>query len=175
MLTSTPDNGDAFTSTAGFVPLAWRVDSAASPISLRSCVFVGDGEGDRDRDLLIQDFRARVETDLATEGALRSVPGIVPSFTFWPSSARSWDNGSGPIANLGVVDKVLGSLCCLLEPSRVSDLLGDFRASSGPFLKEPRRDTFPCIFAKTFSEKLRDRLGLLVGVASTLASIGSCV
>ena len=173
MLTSTPDNGDVLTSTAGFVPLAWRVDSAASPVSLRSCVFVGDGEGDRD--LLIQDFRARVETDLATEGALRSMPGIDPSFTFWPSSARSWDDGSGPMANLGMVDGVLGSLCCLLEPSRLSDLLGDFRASSGPFLKEARRDAFPCIFAKTFSEKLRERLGLLVGVASTLASVGSCV
>ena len=173
MLISTPDSGDAFTSTAEFVPLTWRVDSTASPVSLRSCVFVGDGEGDRG--LLIQDFRARVETDLATEGALRSVLGIVPSFTLWPSSARSWDDGSGPIANLGVADEVLVSLCCLLEPSRLSDLFGGFRASSGPFLKEPRRDALPCIFAKTFSEKLRERLGLLVGVVSTLASVGSCV
>lgn len=124
---------DVFTSMAGLVPLTWRVDSAPNPASLRRRVFVGDGEGDRD--LLIQDFRARVEIDPATEGALRSAC-IVPFWGIVGSSGRSCESGSGPIANLGVVNEGLGSFGRLLAPSRLKDLLGDLKASSGPFFVE---------------------------------------
>ena len=132
--TSAADNGDVFRSVAGLEPLTWRVGSGAEPVSLRSRVFVGDGDGDRD--VLIQDFRARVEIDPATEDAFRSVPCIVPSLALLSSSGRSCEDGSGPMVNLDVVNGVSEFFCCLLEPSRLNDLLGDFKASSGPFLVE---------------------------------------
>ena len=122
--TSAADKG-FFPSMAELEPLTWRFDSAPSPASLRRRIFVGDGEGDRDRDLLIQDFRARVEIDSATEGALRSAPCIVPFLGIVDSSARSCESGSGPIANLEVVNGMSRSFCRLLEPSRLNDLLGD--------------------------------------------------
>lgn len=124
---------DVLASMAGLVPLTWRVDSVPSPASLRRRVFVGDGEGDLD--LLIQDFRARLEIDSATEGPLRSAC-IVPFWGTVGSSGRSCESGSGPIANLGIISGVLGSFGRLLAPSRLKDLLGDLKASSGPFLVE---------------------------------------
>lgn len=99
-LTSAADDEEVFTSSAGPEPLTWCGNATPGPVSLRSFVFVGGGEGDRD--LFIQDFFARLEIDPATEGALRSGLCIVPSGGIFDSSAGSFEDGSGPMVNLDI-------------------------------------------------------------------------
>ena len=125
---------DVFESTAGLKPLTGRVDSAPSPLSLRTRVLVGDGDGERD--LPIQDFRARVEIGPVIEGALRSVLCVFSSLRVSDSSARSCAKGSGPMVNVDMVSGLSRSFCRLLGPSRLIDLLDNFNPSSGPFFVE---------------------------------------